>query len=104
MAYFPTVNGGYAHDRSPAADAPGRLAELLARACKHGDRVFLTQYGRRVAALISITELSLFEEMQAHDDLQDALVATSDTPPTDGIPLEQVIAELKAKRQPGRTS
>jgi prevent-host-death family protein len=88
----------------PIADAPGRLAELLMRAYENGERVFLTQDGRRVAALISITELSLFEEMQAHDDLQDALAATSETPPTDGIPLEQVIAELKAKRQGRRTS
>jgi prevent-host-death family protein len=88
----------------PIADAPGRLAELLTRACKHGERVFLTQGGRRVAALISVTELNLFEEMQARDDLQDALAATSETPPTDGIPLEQVIAELKAKRQGRRTS
>jgi prevent-host-death family protein len=70
----------------PIAAAPGRLAELLRRACEHGERVFLTQDGRRVAALISITELSLFEEIQAHDDLQDALAATSETTPTDGIP------------------
>ena len=70
----------------PIADAPGRLAELLMRACEHGERVFLTQDGRRIAALVSITELSLFEEMQAHDDLQDALASTSETPSTDGIP------------------
>jgi prevent-host-death family protein len=88
----------------PIADAPGRLAELLTRACKHGERVFLTQDGRRVAALISITELGLFEDMQVHDDLQDALATTTETPPTDGIPLEQAIAELEAKRQSGRTS
>ena len=88
----------------PIADVPGRLAELLTHACEHGERVFLTQDGRRVAALTSIAELSLFEEMQAHDDLQDALAATSETPLMDGIPLEQVIAELKAKRQGRRTS
>jgi prevent-host-death family protein len=88
----------------PISDAPGRLAELLGRACKYGERVFLTQDGRRVAALISITELSLFENMQVHDDLRDALANTTETPPTDGIPLEQAIAELETKRQSGRTS
>jgi prevent-host-death family protein len=86
------------------SDAPGRLAELLTRACRQGERVFLTQDGRRIAALISITELSLFEDLQVHADLQDALATTTETPPTGGIPLEQVIAELEAKRQSGRTS
>jgi prevent-host-death family protein len=48
----------------PISDAPVRLAELLTRACRHGERVFLTQDGRRVAALISITELSWANDVQ----------------------------------------
>ena len=81
----------------PISDAPAQLAELLERARR--ERVFLTQDGQRVAALVSLTELDRFEALQAADDLRHALSITGDTPPTDGIPLERAMAELDAKRR-----
>jgi prevent-host-death family protein len=81
-----------------------QLAELLSQAFYHGARTIITKRGRPIAALISIHDLKRFEELEARDDLEDALAASGDTVPTDGIPLEQVIAEVQAKRKPHRTS
>lgn len=80
-----------------------QLAELLNHAFYHGARTTITKRGRPIAALISIHDLKRFEELEARDDLEDALAATGDTLPTDGIPLEQVIAEVQAKRKAHRT-
>ena len=81
----------------PITDVSSRLLELLERS--HGERIFLTRDGKRVAALVSVTELESFEALQAADDLRHALSVTVDTPPTDGIPLAQAVAEWDAKRR-----
>jgi hypothetical protein len=81
----------------PITDAMSRLPVWLERA--RSERLFLTQDGQRVAALVSIIELDQFEALQDADDLRHALSITGDTTPTDGIPLDQAMAELEATRR-----
>jgi prevent-host-death family protein len=58
-----------------AADAKEELAEIINRVASNKERVILTRRGKEVAAIVSIEDLILLENLQHQGDLQDAIDA-----------------------------
>jgi len=76
----------------PASQARARLSELLNAVSVRGDRIVLERHGKRVAALISIEDLEMFEYLEDKADL--ALIAEVEAEGGEPIPLEEVERRL----------
>jgi prevent-host-death family protein len=83
------------------AQAREELAELLNRVHYQGLRVAITRRGNAIAAIIPMAQLLEYQALEDRHDLQDAMQAD---PERDGaVPLEQVMAEIRARRKsPGQ--
>ncbi len=68
------------------------MADTLNRAAYGGERVILARDGRPTAALVSISDLKLLEELENRADLKAALKARKEK---GGITLEQAKARLE---------
>jgi antitoxin Phd len=71
-----------------------RLADALNRVAYGGDRVVLERRGKGVAALVSMEDLELLEELENLADLKAALRARKEK---GAIPLEKIKARLGMK-------
>lgn len=60
------------------SEARGDLAQLVERVCHRLERVCITKYGRRVAALVPLEDLELLEQLEDHIDLEAARKALSE--------------------------
>ncbi len=67
------------------------LADALNRAAYAGERIILARDGKPTAALVSISDLKLLEELENRADLRAALKARKEK---GGITLEEVQARL----------
>jgi len=76
----------------PASQARSRLSELLNAVSVRGDRIILERHGKRVAALISIEDLEMFEFLEDKADL--ALIAEAEAEGGEPIPWEEVKRRL----------
>jgi prevent-host-death family protein len=56
--------------RVPASKARERLADILNRVAFKGERVVLHRHGKNVAAMISVDDLELLEELEERLDLE----------------------------------
>lgn len=60
------------------SEARGDLAQLVERVHHRLERVCITKYGRRVAALVPLEDLELLERLEDHIDIEDARKALSE--------------------------
>ena len=67
------------------------MADPINRAAYGGERVILTRRGEGVAALVSMDDLALLEDLENAADIKAALKARKET---GGVPLERVKARL----------
>ena len=75
------------------ADARKKLANIINRVAFGGESFVLTRRGEAVAALVSIKELKLLQELEDRIDIHDAWEAKKE--PGDPIPWEELKKELE---------
>lgn len=75
------------------ADARKKLSNLINRVAFGNESFVLTRRGEPVAALVSIRELQLLQELEDQIDIEDAWKAKDE--PGDQIPWEELKQELK---------
>jgi antitoxin Phd len=76
------------------ADARKKFANIINRVAFGNESFVLTRRGESIAAIVSIKELSLLQEIEDKIDIDDAWKAKND--PGDPIPWEELKKELKA--------
>jgi prevent-host-death family protein len=64
----------------------------LERVVRKGERIMLQRGGKDVAAIVSVEDLELLEELEDRRDVEDARAALREAGPS--IPYEQVRREL----------
>ncbi|MBI5758808.1 MAG: type II toxin-antitoxin system Phd/YefM family antitoxin [Planctomycetales bacterium] len=74
------------------AEIRDNLADALNRVAYAGERVILQRRGKGVAALVSIEDLKLLEQIEDQHDLTEARKALAEKGPN--IPLEEVARKL----------
>ncbi len=67
------------------------MADPINRAGYGGERVILTRRGEGIAALVSMDDLALLEELENQADLKAAIKARKEP---GGVPLERIKARL----------
>lgn len=90
-------------DVLPLATAKAKLSELIERVAGQHDRVTITRNGRPAAVLVSPDDLEELEEtlavMSAPELLESVRRGDRELAAGEGIPFEQVKAELLAERR-----
>lgn len=74
------------------ADARKNLADIVNKVAYGKESVVLTRRGQDVAALVSIEELELLQQIEDHIDIEDAKQAL--TEPGDNIPAKEFWKQL----------
>ena len=75
-------------------EARANLSEVLNKAAYAGERVVLERHGKPAAAIVSMDDLKLLEELENHSDLKAALKARKEK---GAVPLAKVKARLGMK-------
>ncbi len=70
------------------ADARKHFADLVNQVAYGKEPVILTRRGQEIAALVSMDELKLLQQIEDHIDIEDAKKALAD--PGDNIPAQDV--------------
>jgi antitoxin Phd len=70
------------------------LAEIVNRVAYGGERVVLKRRAKGVAAVVSMEDLKMLEELEDRADVRAALKARKEK---GGVPLEKVMARLGIK-------
>jgi prevent-host-death family protein len=71
-----------------------KLADAINRVAYAGERIILERRGKGVAALVSVEDLALLEEMENQADIRAAKKALKEK---GGVPLEKVKQRLGMK-------
>ncbi len=74
------------------ADARKNLADLVNKVAYGKESVILTRRGQDVAALVSIDELELLQQIEDYIDIEDAKQALAE--PGDNIPAKEFWKQL----------
>ncbi len=82
-------------DTVSVSQLKNELSEFLNRAAYGGERIVVTSHDRPKAAVISMTDLELFEELEDAQAARDGLAAYR---AGETVPWEQVKAEMAAQR------
>jgi prevent-host-death family protein len=80
--------------RMGLTDVRRRLRDTLRRVQSGGERIMLERQGRPVAALVSLEDLELLEEIE--DEYLNRLANASEAEPGEDVPWEQVKAKAEA--------
>ena len=75
-------------------DIRNNLADALNRVAYGGERIVLERRGKGVAALVSVEDLALLEELENQEDIRAAKKALKEK---GRIPLEKIKARLGMK-------
>ena len=75
------------------ADARQKFSDIINRVAFGDDSFVLTRRGKPIAALVSIKELELLQELENKLDIEDAWKAKNE--PGDPIPWEELKKELE---------
>jgi prevent-host-death family protein len=75
-------------------DIRSKLADAINRVAYAGERIILERRGKGVAALVSVEDLALLEEMENQADIRAAKKALKEK---GGVPLEKVKQRLGMK-------
>jgi prevent-host-death family protein len=105
IAFVPTVVDRYhVHKRQSSilgenqtmrvVDIRNRLADAINRVAYAGERIILERRGKGVAALVSMEDVALLEELENEADIRAAKKALKEK---GRIPLEQIKARLGMK-------
>jgi len=74
------------------ADARKHFADIVNKVAYGKEPIVLTRRGQEVAALVSIDELELLQQIEDHVDIEDAKKALAE--PGENIPAEDVWKKL----------
>ncbi len=74
------------------ADARKNFADIVNKVAYGKESIVLTRRGQDVAALVSIDELELLQQIEDHIDIEDAKLALAE--PGENIPAEEVWKQL----------
>ena len=74
------------------ADARKRFADIVNKVAYGKEPIVLTRRGQEVAALVSIDELELLQQIEDYIDIEDAKKALAE--PGENIPAEEVWKKL----------
>jgi prevent-host-death family protein len=77
------------------SDARQKLADTINRVAYGKERILLRRRGKDVAALVSVEDLALLEELEDRSDVEAARQALAES--KDRIPYEQARRELGRK-------
>ena len=80
--------------RVSASKARTDLADILNRVAYKGERVLLHRRGKNVAAVVSLEDFSLLEELEDRIDLEEARAALAEVKKKGTIPWEKIKADL----------
>jgi len=80
--------GARAMTRIPASKAREQFADVLNDVAFRGERVVLHRHGKDVAAIVSVEDLALLEELEDRYDVEAARAALSE--PGANIPWDQL--------------
>lgn len=75
------------------ADARKKFANIINRVAFGNESFVLTRRGEAVAALVSMRELKMLQEIEDHIDIEDAWKAKNE--PGEPIPWEELKKELE---------
>ena len=78
--------------RVSIADARKIFADIVSKVAYGNESIVLTRRCQDVAALVSIDELELLQQIEDHIDIEDAKRALAE--PGDNIPAEEVWKQL----------
>ena len=74
------------------ADARNNFADIVNKVAYGKEPIILTRRGQDIAALVSIEELELLQQIEDHIDIEDAKQALAE--PADNIPAKEVWKQL----------
>ncbi len=74
------------------ADARKNFADIVNKVAYGKEPIVLTRRGQDVAALVSIDELELLQQIEDHIDIEDAKLALAES--GENIPAEEVWKQL----------
>ena len=74
------------------ADARKNFADIVNKVAYGKESIVLTRRGQEIAALISIEELELLQQIEDYIDIEDAKKALAD--PSKNIPAQEVWKQL----------
>ena len=74
------------------ADARKNFADIVNKVAYGKESIILTRRGREIAALVSIDELELLQQIEDYIDIEDAKKALQD--PGENIPADEVWKQL----------
>jgi len=74
------------------ADARKHFADIVNKVVYGKEPIVLTRRGQKVAALVSIEELELLQQIEDHIDIEDAMIALED--PAQNISAEEFWGQL----------
>jgi len=80
--------------RVSASKARTDLADILNRVAYKGERILLHRRGRNVAAVVSLDDFALLEELEDRIDLEEARAALAEVKKKGTIPWEKIKADL----------
>jgi len=80
--------------RVSASKARTDLADILNRVAYKGERILLHRRGKNVAAVVSLEDFSLLEELEDRIDLEEARAALAEVKKKGTIPWEKIKADL----------
>ncbi len=83
--------------RLPVSKAREDLAEALNRVAYSGERIVLERRGKRVAAIVSVEDLDLLEQLEDDMDVALARQRLADAKKHGTVPWEKVKAKLGLK-------
>ena len=75
-----------------AEKAQTTFPDVIKRAGRDKERIFVTQKGKKVAAVVPIEDVETLEEIEDREDAEDAKKALAE--PGKSIPLSQIKKEL----------
>ncbi len=81
--------------RIPASKAREQFADILNDVSFRGERVVLHRHGKDVAAIVSVEDLALLEELEDRYDVEAARAALGE--PGANIPWDQLKGETAAE-------
>ena len=73
-------------------DARMHFSDIINKVVYGNEPIVLTRRGKRIAAIVSITELELLQKIEEHFDIEDAIAALAE--PGENISAEEVWKSL----------
>ena len=87
-----------------ASQVREEFSDTINRVAYKGERIVLERHGRAVAAIVSVADLHLLEQLEDHVDLEATRAALAEVKEKGTVPWEKVRDAIlkQAKRAPGK--